>query len=100
MALQMSGVDAQRDEQVNVEMILAMSAAEYENPNNPDVDNMSYEQLMALGDRVGKVNTGCSHEQIESIFEFTYKKGRDVKGKEEGKPEKGWQTVWKLDQIS
>ncbi|RWW13373.1 hypothetical protein GW17_00022915 [Ensete ventricosum] len=29
-----------------------------------DVDNMSYEELLALGERIGNVNTGLSEEKI------------------------------------
>jgi hypothetical protein len=31
-----------------------------------DVDNMSYEELLALGERIGYVNTGLSEEKIMS----------------------------------
>ena len=62
-----------------MQAVLASSAAEHQDPNNPNVDDMSYEQLMALGERVGKVSTGCSKEQIDSLPELTYKKGPDFK---------------------
>ncbi|CAL5035428.1 unnamed protein product [Urochloa decumbens] len=33
-----------------------------------DVDNMSYEELLALGERIGNVNTGLSEEKIMSTL--------------------------------
>ena len=29
-------------------------------PNNPDIDNMTYEQLLEMGDAAGKVSKGLS----------------------------------------
>ncbi len=29
-------------------------------PNNPDIDNMTYEQLLDMGDAAGKVSKGLS----------------------------------------
>ncbi|WOK92624.1 putative E3 ubiquitin-protein ligase HIP1 [Canna indica] len=38
-----------------------------------DVDNMSYEELLALGERIGSVNTGLSEEKIlNSLQQRTY----------------------------
>ena len=45
-------------------------------PNNPDVDNMTYEQLMELGENAGKVNKGCTRQQINSIRAFYWSKGK------------------------
>eukprot|EP00826_Nyctotherus_ovalis_P051393 TRINITY_DN6418_c0_g3_i1.p1 TRINITY_DN6418_c0_g3~~TRINITY_DN6418_c0_g3_i1.p1 ORF type:complete len:268 (+),score=58.60 TRINITY_DN6418_c0_g3_i1:535-1338(+) len=36
-----------------------------------DIDNMTYEQLLALEDKIGKVNKGLSDAQIEVIFSNT-----------------------------
>ena len=46
----------------------AIEESKQSNPNqNPDPDNMSYEQLLELGDRVGKVSKGLSKEKIQNI---------------------------------
>ena len=45
-------------------------------PNSPDVDNMTYEQLMELGENAGKVNKGCNRQQINSIRAFYWTKGK------------------------
>ena len=55
-----------------MQAVIAQSAAAHNGP--PNVDEMSYEQLMALGERMGKVNTGCSEEQIASLPEYTFDK--------------------------
>ena len=34
-------------------------------PANPDVDNMSYEQLLALGDSAGAVSRGYTKSEID-----------------------------------
>lgn len=31
-------------------------------PTSPDIDNMTYEQLMELGENAGKVNTGLTQQ--------------------------------------
>ena len=36
-------------------------------PNNPDVDRMTYEQLMALGENAGQVSRGYTRTEIEKI---------------------------------
>ena len=33
----------------------------------PNPDNMSYEQLLELGETIGKVSKGISKEQLESL---------------------------------
>lgn len=38
-------------------------------PNNPNVDNMTYEQLMELEEANGKVSKGLTKEQIRKIPE-------------------------------
>lgn len=45
-------------------------------PTSPDIDNMTYEQLMELGENAGKVNTGLSQQQIDQIRAFTWIEGR------------------------
>lgn len=34
-------------------------------PTNPDVDNMTYEQLIEMADAAGAVNKGLNKEQID-----------------------------------
>mmetsp|Transcript_120157 Transcript_120157/g.209189 ORF Transcript_120157/g.209189 Transcript_120157/m.209189 type:complete len:200 (-) Transcript_120157:570-1169(-) len=49
-----------------VEMMMdAMDEAEL------DVDNMSYEELLELGEKIGKVSTGLSETQLEAIAPCT-----------------------------
>ena len=36
----------------------------HSDPNNPDVDNMSYEQLMEMGEKAGSVNRGLTKGQL------------------------------------
>ena len=48
----------------------AMEESKHEHfvdPNNPDVDSMSYEQLMELQENAGQVNRGYSEEEINTI---------------------------------
>ncbi len=42
----------------------------------PDPDNMTYEELIALGDRIGEVNRGFSNDQIEKIQVVEYSKSQ------------------------
>eukprot|EP00357_Protocruzia_adherens_P033783 CAMPEP_0115027624 /NCGR_PEP_ID=MMETSP0216-20121206/35668_1 /TAXON_ID=223996 /ORGANISM="Protocruzia adherens, Strain Boccale" /LENGTH=319 /DNA_ID=CAMNT_0002403357 /DNA_START=130 /DNA_END=1089 /DNA_ORIENTATION=+ len=44
-----------------------MDMDQFEDPNNPNVDNMSYEQLLELGDRIGKVSKGFSKEELDKL---------------------------------
>ena len=44
-------------------------------PNNPDVDRMNYEQLLELGENAGHVNRGYSREQLSSIAEQIWEVG-------------------------
>lgn len=46
-------------------------------PNNPNVDNMTYEQLMELEEANGKVSKGLKSYQIKSIPEHTWMKRSD-----------------------
>lgn len=47
-----------------------------DDPNNPDVDRMTYEQLMELGENAGAVNRGYSKEQIDKIKSAMWYIGR------------------------
>lgn len=42
----------------------AIEESKQANSSNPDTDNMTYEQLIELGDRLGKVSKGMTKEQI------------------------------------
>ncbi len=42
-------------------------AIEESNQQNPNPDSMTYEQLLELGDRLGKVNKGLTKQQIAKI---------------------------------
>ena len=44
-------------------------------PNNPNIDNMSYEQLLEYEEKQGKVSKGCTQEQIDSIEVLYWAKG-------------------------
>lgn len=50
-----------------LQAVLEESKQAFHDPNNPDVDNMTYEQLMELQDKAGKVSRGLNKAQIESI---------------------------------
>jgi hypothetical protein len=45
---------------------LAESEAQnnFNDPQNPDVDNMSYEQLLEMGEKAGAVSKGLTKAQI------------------------------------
>ena len=45
-------------------------------PDNPDVDNMTYEQLMEMGENAGKVNKGYSKAVIASLKPIMWSKGK------------------------
>ena len=45
-------------------------------PDNPDVDNMTYEQLMEMGENAGKVNKGYSKEIIDSLKPILWREGK------------------------
>jgi len=45
-------------------------------PHNPDVDNMSYEQLLEMADNAGKVSKGLAKGQIDALKAFMWIEGR------------------------
>lgn len=45
-------------------------------PNSPDVDNMTYEQLLEMQDAAGKVSRGLSKSEIDAIKAFMWIDGR------------------------
>eukprot|EP00826_Nyctotherus_ovalis_P051368 TRINITY_DN6415_c0_g1_i1.p2 TRINITY_DN6415_c0_g1~~TRINITY_DN6415_c0_g1_i1.p2 ORF type:complete len:117 (+),score=29.96 TRINITY_DN6415_c0_g1_i1:678-1028(+) len=50
------------------------------NPAMIDVDRMSYEELLALGELIGKVSKGLTREQISKIPTVPYKKNSAEEG--------------------
>jgi len=42
------------------------------NEDYPDVDNMTYEEILALEDRMGNVHRGFTREQINVIINTKY----------------------------
>ena len=44
-------------------------------PINPDVDQMSYEQIMEMQERAGQVSRGYTQEQIDTIETKTWTEG-------------------------
>lgn len=51
-------------------------ANDVQDPSNPDVDRMTYEQLLELGENAGTVSRGCTKEQINGIKSVYWRKGR------------------------
>ena len=51
-----------------------LSAQEIKAMQLPNVDNMSYEELLSLEDKIGAVNKGLSKNQIKMLPQITYKK--------------------------
>ena len=50
------------------EFIISHNYELHDNPNDlPNPDNMTYEQLLDLGEQIGKVSKGLSKEQIELL---------------------------------
>ena len=55
-----------------VRLMRAIEESKYEeviDPNNPNVDNMTYEQILELEENSGKVSKGLSKYEIDGIFE-------------------------------
>ena len=68
----------QREEERLLQMALEASNQEgpVNDPDNPDVDNMTYEQLMEMGENAGKVNKGYSQEVINSLKPILWREGK------------------------
>jgi chromosome segregation ATPase len=81
-------IDQQRERQVNLlqrrEMmmnyLMSMILRRSEN-NYPNVDNMSYEELLALEERMGNVKKGLTKEQIEKLPKDKYVKNKFLEDK-------------------
>ena len=81
-------IDQQRERQTNLlqrrEMmmnyLMSMLLRRSEN-NYPNVDNMSYEELLALEERMGNVKKGLTKEQIEKLPRDKYVKNKFIEDK-------------------
>ena len=51
------------------------SVLTYQDPTSPDVDRMTYEQLLEMGDSAGSVSKGLSLAQINKIKAIMYVEG-------------------------
>ena len=68
---------SQEEEERILQMALEASNQEQViDPNNPDVDNMTYEQLMELGENAGKISRGYTQEQINTIKVIVWREGK------------------------
>ena len=75
MAEQMRAVEEERLMQRVIEESKDDAHAHID-PTCPDVDNMTYEQLMELGENAGKVSKGLKKLQIDEIMTMTWIEGR------------------------
>ena len=48
----------EEDRQLRMAMAASLEEGPSENPNNPNVDEMTYEQLLEMQDRAGHVSRG------------------------------------------
>ena len=70
-----NGVEA--EEQRLIQQAIEASRGDAD-PNNPNTDNMTYEELLQLEDRNGKVSKGLTPAQIRAIKEQTWVKRGDT----------------------
>jgi hypothetical protein len=68
LALQREEVELQND----IIMVEHLGAPQFDTGPNPDT--MTYEQLMELGDQLGKVSRGLTTEQIDALKAVKYYK--------------------------
>lgn len=81
-------IDQQRERQANLlqrrdvmmNYLMSMILRRSEN-NYPNVDNMSYEELLALEERMGNVKKGLTKEQIEKLPRDKYVKNKFIEDK-------------------
>ena len=75
-----AGVDqAQAEEERLLQRAIEESkndAGAMADPNNPDVDRMTYEQLMEMQENAGHVNRGYTKDQINSLQSRMWYRGR------------------------
>ena len=55
--------------------VMEESVLTYQDPTSPDVDRMTYEQLLEMGDSAGSVSKGLSLAQINKIKAIMYVEG-------------------------
>ena len=60
------------DSGMNDSDVIPQHVFEESKRNQPDVDNLNYEQLLELGDKIGHVSKGFSMYQIKKINEFKW----------------------------
>ena len=53
-----------------------------DDPNNPNVDDMTYEEILELEQRNGKVSKGLKKHEINKIREKIWRKPTDTFNKE------------------
>ena len=58
---------AEAEEQRLIQRAIEESKNDNQDPNNPNPDNMTYEQLLELEENNGKVSKGLKQEQIDAI---------------------------------
>lgn len=77
-ALQMNVLSAEQEEERMLMQAIEESKFDsgVNDPTSPDVDNMTYEQLLEMGDNAGKVSRGLSAFQISKIKSFAWMEGR------------------------
>ena len=83
-------IEEQRQRQINLlrrrEMMMnylmsMLIGLRRRNDDYPNVDNMSYEELLALEDRIGNVNKGLTKEQINKLKKEKYVKNKFIDDK-------------------
>ena len=73
----MLGSNAAAEEERLIQRAIEESKADAD-PSRPNVDNMTYEQLLEMEEANGKVSKGLTPQQIASIPEKTWKKPSDT----------------------
>ena len=76
----MLGVNSAAAEEERLIQRAIEESKQEQDPNNPNTDNMTYEQLLELEENNGKVSKGLTKQQIQSIREKMWTKGQDEAG--------------------
>ena len=72
-----AGVDqAAAEEERLLQRAIEESKNDAQDPDNPDVDRMTYEQLMELGENAGQVSRGYSMQEINRIQTQRWYRGK------------------------
>ena len=69
---------AEAEEQRLIQRAIEESKNDNQDPNNPNTDNMTYEQLLELEENNGKVSKGLNQKQIDSIPTKTWFRKSDT----------------------